>query len=221
VSLVREILAHEGVKRLRISSLEPSEVTKPLLVELAAHREKICQHFHLPLQSGSDRILKMMRRSYDRQEYLASVNLIRSYFPQVHLGADVIVGFPGEDDSAFAETLEFIEQCQLASLHVFSYSKRPNTAAAKFAHHVAPEIIKARSAELRSLSQQLYRRYAAQFVGQEVDVLWENRHDSKGRLLGKSRNYLEVVAHDRSLCAGQETRVQLKGFVDDKYLLGV
>lgn len=221
VSLVREILKYPNIKRLRISSLEPSEVTLPLLEVLAAHPDKVCEHFHLPMQSGSNSILKKMRRTYLKEQYLESVEMIRRFFPSAHMSADVIVGFPGESEADFQETIDFIKSCRLASLHVFSYSKRPNTAAAKLPGHHDVLTIKDRSSQLRSLSPKLYREYASLFLGKKSMVLWEDRLDDKGRRLGKSRHYLEVAAHDREAVVGQENLVELKGFTNDKHILGV
>ncbi len=221
VELIQNILAEKGLRQLRISSLEPCEVSESLLQVLKAHESQFCDHFHLPLQSGSDRILKLMRRTYTSAQYEETLALIRKYFPRVHLSADVIVGFPQESEEDFEQSKALIERAQLASLHVFPYSKRPNTLAEKLPGHIAPEIIKERVKILRELSTKLYRNYASQFINCSMPVLWENQQDAQGRVLGKTRNYLNVCSsRDNIPSAGTTEIMTLKGFVDEKTLLG-
>jgi threonylcarbamoyladenosine tRNA methylthiotransferase MtaB len=221
VALIRELLSWPDMVRIRISSLEPRELTEDLLKVLSQRPDIFCDHFHLPLQSGHDRILKMMRRTYDSRQYAENVAMARSYFPKANFGADVIPGFPSETDEEFTGTLEFIERTGLNYLHVFPYSKRPNTAAEKMPGHLAPELVKERAKILRDLSDRLKHDYTRRFIGQETAVLWENDVDSQGRRLGKSTNYLEVCAPTHAnVEAGVVQRVQLKGFVEDHRLLG-
>ncbi len=220
VELLQSIFAEKGLRQLRISSLEPSEVNEPLLKMLKDHEVQFCDHFHLPLQSGSDRILKLMRRSYTTTQYAETVSMIRSYFPKIHISGDVIVGFPQEGEEEFAQTQDFIQSLHFGSLHVFPYSKRPNTLAEKLPGHMAPEIIKLRVRILRELSTQLYRTYAAQFLDQTLSVLWENQTDTQGRLLGKTKNYLNICApRNADTQAGSISSVCIRGFVDEKTLL--
>lgn len=220
--LMDSILNVEGIQQVRISSLEPSEVNVTLLETLKNHGSKFCPHFHLPLQSGSNRILKLMRRTYTREEYAETVHLIRKYFPDVNISADVIVGFPQESDEDFEDTKIFLEDLEVASLHVFPYSKRPNTLAQKLPGHIPVEDIKKRVRILRDLSTNLYRNYASKFLNKEVSVLWENSKDSSGRALGKTPHYLSVAYSDKNHPeAGSLSSVTLKGFVDEKILLGV
>ena len=224
VELVRSILAEKGLQQVRISSLEPMEVSEELLKVLKAEGVRFCDHFHLPLQSGCDRILKLMRRSYNCAEYAETIDMIRSYFPEVHISADVIVGFPQESDEDFAETEAFIEKLGLGSLHVFPYSKRPNTLAEKLPGHLSPEQIRLRVARLRELSSKLHHTYASRFIGREMSVLWEKQTDAQGRVLGKTRNYLSVAAsrsHDFVPLAASISTVTLKGFLDEKTLLAL
>jgi threonylcarbamoyladenosine tRNA methylthiotransferase MtaB len=222
VELMQSILAEKGMKQVRISSLEPSEVSEPLLKVLKDHGTQFCDHFHLPLQSGSDRILKLMRRTYTTSQYEETVSMIRSYFPDVHVSGDVIVGFPQEGEMEFEESKAFISRLNLGSLHVFPYSKRPNTLAEKLPGHVKIEDIKSRVRILRELSSNLYRTYASQFLNRTMSVLWEKQTDSQGRVMGKTRNYLSVCStRGQSPQAGTISSVTLKGFVDEKTLLGV
>ncbi len=180
--------------RFRISSLEPNEVSRELLELMKENEERFCAHFHLPLQSGSDRILKLMRRTYHRQEYLDTVELIRSYFPECNIGADIIPGFPGETDEEHREGIELCERAKLNYLHVFPYARRPNTAADKMPNHLPPEVIKKRAQQLRELSEIWRSEFMNRYIGQTVDVLWEDDLDELGRRVGKTGNYLDIVA---------------------------
>src|SRR5882724_5151959 len=150
--LLRRILDETPVERLRISSIEPMDVTQDL-VELFASTDRIAQHFHMPLQSGSDRILAAMHRCYRAEHYARRVELIRERLPPAAIGADVITGFPGETEAEHAVTLAFIERLPFTYLHVFSFSKRPGTKAAALSNEVPPAIIKRRARELPALSE--------------------------------------------------------------------
>lgn len=219
--LLEELFSWPDMIRVRISSLEPRELTEELLLVLSRRPELFCDHFHLPLQSGHDRILKAMRRSYLTQEYADNVAMARRYFPNANFGADIIPGFPSETDEEFEATLAFIQACGLNYLHVFPYSKRPNTAAAKMLGHLAPEIVKARAATLRELGAKLKDDYLRRFVGQETQVLWEADQDAQGRLKGHSTNYLEVSAPSHvTVIPGMINRVLIKGFIEDQRMLG-
>jgi threonylcarbamoyladenosine tRNA methylthiotransferase MtaB len=221
VGLIQRILAVPGLKRLRISSLEPRELSPALAELLGAHPEVVCDHMHLPLQSGSDRILKAMRRSYDRAGYAEAVARFRSYFPDASIGADVIPGFPGETEEEFEETLRFVQDLELSYLHVFPYSKRPNTAAARMPGHLDGDVVKARAARLRDLSKDLAERFARRQIGRTLPVLWEKDVDAQGRRLGHTPNYLTVVAPigPTQPEPGTMTPAVLKGFVEQGRLL--
>ena len=225
-TFVSSLMEIPGLQRLRISSLEPGELSKDLLEVLKLHADKFCPHFHLPLQSGHDRILKLMRRSYDRAGYEAAVVMARDYFPGASFGADVIPGFPSETDEEADATLAFIEHMGLNYLHVFPYSLRPNTSAARMPGHLPPEVVKKRAAKLRALSEKLAPQYAAQFIGKTVDVLWEKDIDSEGRRSGLTRNYLGVVSVSRlnpadSPAPGTSALCRVKGFTEAGKLLVV
>lgn len=222
-ALIDAIMAIPGVGRLRISSLEPAEVSAPLLAVLAKHQTRICRHFHLPLQSGSDPVLKRMRRCYDSSGYAAAVAKLRQIFPDASIGADVIPGFPGESDDDHAATMSLIKDLHLSYLHVFPYSRRPNTAADRMPGHVHGELIQARAAALRKMSDNAARDYACRFVGAELAVVWEQKLDGAGRRTGVTDNYLEVVAsrHSRELVAGCTTRARIKGFAGETALLAL
>lgn len=223
-TFVASIMEIPGLKRLRISSLEPGELSKDLLQVLKRHADKFCPHFHLPLQSGDDRILKLMRRSYDTAGYEAAINLAREYFPDASFGADVIPGFPGETEDEADATSAFIERVGLNYLHVFPYSMRPNTSAARMPGHLSHEIVKERAARLRALSEKLAPKYAGKFIGEKVDVLWEKDMDAQGRRSGLTRNYLNVLSPsrqnpDEAPAPGTMAPCRVKGFTETGKLL--
>ncbi|MEY4632439.1 MAG: hypothetical protein RIQ81_2559 [Pseudomonadota bacterium] len=221
-SFVADVMNIPGLRRLRISSLEPNELTSALLRVLKANEGKFCPHFHLPLQSGNDRVLKAMRRTYDTATYATAIAEARELFPDASFGADVIPGFPGETEEEFAGTMAFISDLKLSYLHVFPYSLRPNTAAARMPGHLPPEIVKERAARLRELSTKLAREYHASFVGKALEVLWEKDTDDEGRRSGVSRNYLGIVSTPGySPAAGTIETCKVKGFTAAGKLLVV
>lgn len=198
--------------RIRISSLEPSEVTEPLLAMFATYRDQICPHFHLPLQSGDDEILRRMRRTYTTAAYRDTVLRLREIFPEASIGADIIPGFPAETNEHFQNTLAFIRSCELSYLHVFPYSRRPHTAAARMPDHLDGALIKERAAQLRSLSTELEHTYQTTCLGRVHEVLWLSDVDAKGRRKGLTPNYLQVVS-STPVEAGNLERRKLVGFV--------
>jgi threonylcarbamoyladenosine tRNA methylthiotransferase MtaB len=152
LDLVRHILDETSIERLRVSSIEPLDVTRDL-VELFTSTDRIARHFHMPLQSGSDRILAAMHRWYRAEHYARRVELIRECLPQAAIGADVIAGFPGETEADHAATLALIERLPFTYLHVFSFSKRPGTQAAKLSNELPLAVVKRRARELRALGE--------------------------------------------------------------------
>lgn len=220
--LISEMMDWDDMVRLRISSLEPRELPEKLLKVLARRPELFCDHFHLPLQAGNDRILKLMRRTYTTSQYAETVAMARSYFPNANFGADVIPGFPGESDEEFASTMDFIQSIGLNYLHVFPYSKRPNTSAAKMPGHLDLHVVKERAKALRALSDRLKEDYCRSFIGKTVSVLWEKDKDKTGRSIGHSLNYLDIVAPSTVEAApGSINMVKVKGFVEGGRMLGL
>ncbi len=181
-----------GHSRLRISSLEPAEISGELLESLNENKDVVCQHFHLPLQSGDSEILKKMRRSYTKDEYKAGIESIRKIFPDACIGADVIPGFPGETAEQHQSTIDFIADCGINYLHVFPYSVRNNTAAKRMPDHLNPRVVKERSEELRGLSKVRWQQFQKKYHSQEVEVVWENKIQENGSLRGVTREYLNV-----------------------------
>ncbi len=168
--LLRRILDETAVERLRISSIEPMDVTRDL-VELIASTERLAQHFHMPLQSGSDRILAAMHRWYRAEHYARRVELVHERLPHAAIGADVIAGFPDETEEDHARTLAFIETLPLTYLHVFSYSQRPGTKAASLSNQVPGAVIKRRARELRALAERKAGAFRETQLGRELRVL--------------------------------------------------
>ena len=174
IDLLRRILDETPVERLRISSIEPLDVTQDL-IDLFASADRIAQHFHMPLQSASDPILAAMHRWYRSEHYARRVQLIRDRLPNAALGADVIAGFPGETESDHAATLAFIDRLPFTYLHVFSYSPRPGTKAASLSDQVPNGIIKRRARELRSLSEAKSAAFRRSQIGRTLRVLTLHR----------------------------------------------
>ncbi len=169
--LVSTLLDLPGDWRLRLSSIEPWDVT-PELLALWPH-PRLCRHMHLPLQSGSDAILRRMGRGYTARDYCDLVATLRARVPEVGLSTDVIVGFPGEGEAEFAETWAVVEQCAFSRLHIFRYSPRPGTLAAQMDGAVPATVAQKRSEALAALGRRLAERFHCQFVGREVSVLFE------------------------------------------------
>jgi len=174
--LIETILSHTSVPRIRISSIEPWDVDKRLLA--CFDNPRLCPHLHLPLQSGSDAILRAMARPIDTQRYRDLLQDIRFRQPKVAITTDIIVGFPGETNVLFEETLQFIDEMDFSGGHVFRFSPMPGTAAAKFFEQVPAASSQERSARVRSLLQRKTRAHQERKIGQIEAVLWEQRKEN-------------------------------------------
>jgi threonylcarbamoyladenosine tRNA methylthiotransferase MtaB len=190
LSLISELEKHVDIPRIRISSIEP-DLLNDSIISLVAGSDKFLPHFHIPLQSGCDRILKTMNRKYDTALYASRVQRIRELMPHACIAADVIVGFPGESDEEFRVTQRFLEQLPVSYLHVFSYSKRENTKASRLEGSVAGQIIKQRSDELHRLSDQKKQKFYLENLGRKASVLFESDHEA-GYMHGFTGNYIRV-----------------------------
>ena len=178
--------------RIRLSSLEPETIDERMAQAVSS--PVVCPHFHIPVQSGSDKVLSAMRRHNNREKIINAVNTLRSVKDDPFLAADVIAGFPGETDEDFEQTRSLLELCGFAHLHVFPFSPRPGTAAAEMKHPVPERVAGERTDILRRLSAENYRRYAQRWVGREVEVLPEE--EKAGILYGTSENYLKTEICD-------------------------
>lgn len=188
--LVKELLELPNLYRLRISSIEDSEV-EPELISLLDN-PKLASHMHIPLQSGSDTVLKRMNRKYTSDDFYKKIELIHKINPLAAVTTDVIVGFPGESEEEFMETYHFIEKCNFAMLHVFPFSPREGTLASKMKDQIDPKIKKERCLKLIELSNRLWDKYISNFVNKEVEVLIEQYDEEHHYNIGHTSNYLEV-----------------------------
>ncbi|TDX51070.1 tRNA (N(6)-L-threonylcarbamoyladenosine(37)-C(2))-methylthiotransferase MtaB [Orenia marismortui] len=209
VKLISSILAIEGIKRIRLSSIEGTEVSDEL-IDLIAESKKLCRHLHLPLQSGSDKILEVMNRPYNIQEFKNMVNKIKNKIPEIAITTDVIVGFPGESEEDFNDTYEVIEELEFSDLHIFKYSKREGTPAADFSNQIHSKIKKERSNKLNELSDRLSKQYQQKFIGKKLSVLLEEHRDNRtGMLTGLTDNYLRVFVDANDDLAGKLVEVKI------------
>jgi threonylcarbamoyladenosine tRNA methylthiotransferase MtaB len=186
--LIKRILADTRVPRLRLSSLQPHQIS-PGLIDLWQDK-RLCPHFHLSLQSGSDAVLQRMKRHYTAAEYENIVALIRGNVPEVSITTDVIVGFPGETGEEFQETLDFCRKIRFARIHVFPFSPRPGTAAEKMPGQLSPETKKERSRQMLALAKESAREFQQGFLGSKMEVLYEQQ--AGGIYSGLTGNYIKV-----------------------------
>lgn len=192
-AIIRRITGECRIERLRLSSIEPREVSDELLA-LMASSTAVCRHLHIPLQSGDDGILAAMHRNYDARFFRGLVQRIIAAVPGAAVGIDVMAGFPGETETAFANTLRLVEEMPLAYLHVFPYSRRPGTAAAAMPGQIPEEEKKLRAERLRRIGTEKRRSFATRFIGTPLMVLTEGRTDkTTGFRLGFSDNYIPVA----------------------------
>lgn len=190
LELITQLDTLEGIERYRISSIEPNLLTNEI-VELVANSKKFAPHFHIPLQSGSDKILEAMRRKYKRETFTSRVEYIKQLLPDACIGADVIVGFPGETETDFLETYHYLNELNISYLHVFTYSERENTGAIKMKETVLPEERSKRSKMLHILSEKKKRAFYQTQLGKTKNVLFEIEH-SNSLMHGFTENYIEV-----------------------------
>jgi threonylcarbamoyladenosine tRNA methylthiotransferase MtaB len=208
-----------GLLRLRISSIEPSTVT-PELLGFMAHHPRLCRYLHIPVQSGCSETLARMRRPTTRDDLDAVLAAVRRSLPDATLGTDVMVGFPGEDDDAFTRTQELVTNAGFSYLHVFSWSARPGTRATRLPDAVPRPVVKQRSRTLHAIDRRLRQRWAAAAVGEEVDVLLEERKP-EGHWVGLTDRFHRVaVPHATGRRANALVRVRVAG-VRDRLLQGV
>ena len=219
--LLERLLGETGVKRLRVSSLQPQEITWELLGLWDDPR--LCPHFHMPLQSGSDHVLKRMRRRYTAAQYAEAVERVRASVPGVAITADVIVGFPGEEEWQFRESLEIAEKMGFASMHVFPYSVRPGTSAAYMEPRVDERAKRGRMEEMLALAGQQASTFRRRSIGTTRWVLWERADVREGRpvYLGLTDNYLKVYTEQDISLLNQITSAQLVAEVGESLLAEV
>ncbi|MBI4860730.1 MAG: tRNA (N(6)-L-threonylcarbamoyladenosine(37)-C(2))-methylthiotransferase MtaB [Candidatus Riflebacteria bacterium] len=228
-ALIARVLALADTFRIRLSSVEPNHLTEGL-VDFLGSTPRVCRHLHLPLQSGDDAVLARMRRRYTAAEYARKVQQLRARVPEICLGADVIVGFPGETDASFERTLARLGDLPLAYLHVFPYSRREGTAAAAFRDQVPDQVKTARGRALRELSGRKWRSYASSFIGRtmQVVIISESDEEAGDRQatvpLGMTRcltdNYIDVLLPEVGLQRGTAATVRITGMTDGEFATG-
>ena len=223
IDLLERIHDIEGIERIRIGSLEPRIVTEETAARMAA-LPKLCPHFHLSLQSGCDATLRRMNRKYTSEEYAESVALLRKVFDHPAITTDVIVGFPGETEEEFAQTVGFLDRIQFFEMHIFKYSKRAGTRAAVMPHQVPDQVKTVRSAELLAMEKEQSKQFRAHYLGQEAEVLLEETKEIDGTeyLLGHTRDYVKLavsVKENKKNVANTVICGRVQGFLTDEILL--
>ncbi len=205
--LLRALDGIDGIERYRISSIEPNLLTDEI-IKICASSKKFQPHFHIPIQSGCDRVLKDMRRRYNTAMFEARIKAVREAMPESFIGIDVIAGFPGETDEEFQTTYDFLERIAPAFLHVFPFSTRANTPAAAMKNKVQDSVKTQRAARLEELSDRLHRAFYERYVGTEANVLWESSPKA-GWMMGFTENYIKVKMPFDSTKINTTERVKL------------
>lgn len=204
--LVEQVLAVTGVERLHVSSLQPQDISVELL--RLWQDPRLCRHFHMALQSGSDRVLSRMRRHYSVDDYRQAVSLIRKIVPDVAMTTDIMGGFPGESIEEFEESYRFCKDTDFADIHVFSYSRRPGTLAARMPEQVSDKLKKERSLRMLQLAKESAHRYCERFLGQNMMVLWEKEVAPGSDIYsGLSHNYIRVFTQSSKSLTNQFRQV--------------
>lgn len=217
IDLLRALDRVEGIERYRVSSLEPDLIGGDVIDFMAASR-KFMPHFHIPLQSGSDEVLRLMRRRYDTALFASLLDRIHAAMPDVFIGIDVIVGMRGETESLFRETYDFLSRSGFAQLHVFSYSERPGTKALQITPIVPPEVKHERSRLLLDLSEKKTKDFYRRHIGRAARVLWEHARPGEP-MHGFTENYIRVERPDCPELDNHITDVRLGGFNSDETAL--
>lgn len=218
--LLRRIVDKKPIYRIRLSSIEPKEITDDL-IHLAKSEKMICNHFHIPLQSGDDTILKLMKRPYNASFYSDIVMKIHQEIPGVCIGADVMVGFPGETEQAFDNTYQLISNMPVSYLHVFPYSARKGTKAYNFKNPVEPRTIQKRCARLRALANKKKKKFIETQMNQQLEGLIQQKNDIKtGKLIAITGNYISILLEDQPGMKGKIRKVIPEKWDENKNVVG-
>lgn len=218
LNVIKEIDKIEGIKRIRLSSVEPILFTDEFVSEVSK-MEKVCQHYHLSLQSGCDETLKRMNRRYTTEEYKTIVDRLRENIPNVAITTDIIVGFPGETNDEFNKTYEFLKEIELSQMHIFKYSPRKGTPAATMENQVDPQMKQFRSDKLLNLNKENFNKFASRFIDKELDVLFES-NVVDDMYEGLTTNYIRVVVPSEKDIQGEILKVKITK-VKDEYIEGI
>ena len=220
LSLIRQVHEVEGIRRIRLGSLEPRIITDDFAKALAS-MPKFCPHFHLSLQSGCDETLKRMNRHYTTEEYAAGCDILRRYFDNPAITTDVIVGFPGETEEEFEATKAFLERIGFYEMHIFKYSRRAGTRADRMPEQVPEQIKNVRSEALLLLEKQMSKAYRESFLGKKKTVLLEEKTEIEGRayMIGHTMEYVKAVVPYADDLKNKMTEGVLKEALNDEVLL--
>lgn len=212
INLIESIHDIQGINRIRLSSVEPVLITEDFLISLKEF-PKFCDHFHLSLQSGSNTVLKRMNRKYTREEYFEKVELIRRFYPNAGITTDIIVGFPGETEDEFQETLDLVRKVRFSRVHIFKYSKRKGTPAAEMKNQVHGDIKNDRSKNLFELTNRLKEEFEKSFIGKVLPVLAERKIEDK--YYGHTTNYMEIGFNATKNCINNIVEVEMTEYKDE------
>ncbi|WP_010251624.1 tRNA (N(6)-L-threonylcarbamoyladenosine(37)-C(2))-methylthiotransferase MtaB [Acetivibrio cellulolyticus] len=219
IDIIKKVHEIDGVERVRLGSIEPTTITHEFVNEIGK-LEKVCPHFHISLQSGCDSTLKRMNRRYTTEEYRSSIALLRSGIKDVAVTTDVMVGFPGETDEEFNETVKFLNEISFSAMHVFKYSQRKGTPAAEFSNQISPKKKDERSEVLIELSSKKTKEFNKRFEGRKMEVLFEQEVKSESGLIeGLTPNYIRVLCEGEPDLNGKILKVKLNEAVED-YITG-
>ena len=207
--LLRDLDQVDGLERIRISSIEASQLTDEV-IDVLERSNKIVRHLHVPLQSGSDTVLKRMRRKYTMEHFSERITKLHEALPDVAITSDVIVGFPGETEEEFQETYDFIVKHQFSELHVFPYSSRIGTPAARMDDQIDEDIKNERVHKLIALSDQLAKEYASKFENEVLEVIPEEKGEKPNTLVGYADNYMKVEFEGTEDLIGQIIKVKIQ-----------
>lgn len=209
LDIIKKLNEIEGIERIRLGSIEPTTITEEFVLA-AAEMPKLCPHYHLSLQSGCDATLRAMNRKYTAEEYRKSVELLKKHIPDVAITTDIMVGFPGETEEDFINSMDFADKIGFSKIHVFKYSPRKGTPAAESPDQITPEIKEARSEKMLALSDRLEEQYLGRFIDREMDVLYEQAlADKKGYIEGLTSNYIRVAAEGSEDITGKIVKTKL------------
>ncbi|RCW45398.1 threonylcarbamoyladenosine tRNA methylthiotransferase MtaB [Halanaerobium sp. MA284_MarDTE_T2] len=218
--LIEKILDISDIKRIRLSSIEETEISDKLIA-LIAEEKRVCSHLHLPLQSGSDKILKAMNRPYLREDFIETVEKIRKLVPDIAITTDIIVGFPGENNESFSKTVEIVKEVEFSKIHVFPFSIREGTKAAEMKNKLPGDIISAYSKKLRDVNEELMLKYQRKFINKVKEVLVEEERDHRtGMLTGFTDNYLKVLFAGPDAAQNSLLKVRLTDSADPHHVKG-
>lgn len=218
LTVIKAINEIDGIERIRLSSVEPVLFTDEFVNEVSKMK-KVCPHYHLSLQSGCDETLKRMNRRYTTKEYKEIVDRLRENIPNVAITTDVIVGFPGETNDEFKNTYEFLKEIELSQMHVFKYSPRKGTPAATMENQIDPQMKQLRSDKLLNLNKENFNKFVGKFIGQEVDVLFE-QSIAENTYEGLTSNYIRVIVKSDKDIHGEILKVKLTD-IRDEYVEGI